>query len=176
MIKGTSHEWTVEDADLQIGDDRFWNVDVEVLIEQEAGRIGIVAKDFSGTFSFTHPVPESLFFGEDRIPKKLDAVATSETDDGEKVTVEINGFLVCTGVDGRTVEFVAHDADLTVETEEEPTIEERAVRLLDDLACDIVDDETNVMSVSVSRDPQKRRFGIGWNPGPTTLEIVYDDE
>lgn len=176
MNRGTSQECELEDAELQIGDARFWNCGVNVLLEW----VPFSSSEVSGTFSFTHPAPESLFFGEKGLPEKLDAVATVENET-ENVTLEIEGLLVCTEPDGNEVEFVAYNADMTVESkEEEPTAEERTVRLLDDLACDIVDGDANVQSVSVSRDPKKvhGRFfeRTKMAMGPTTLEVVYDDE
>jgi len=172
-MNGGSREWTLEGCDLKIGEARFWECDVEVIVDEEYLYRQAVARDYSGKITFTHPVDSEMFFeGEHHLPVSLDALATTEG-----AELEIEGMLVASRPEENQLEFVARDADLTVwETDPEPTMDERAVRLLDDLACEIVDGEKEVVRIDLSQDAEANPIWRGgWKTGPTTLEIVYDE-
>ena len=122
-----------------------------------------------GEISFPHPVPKDMFYDKDGIPVAFDVLAENET---RKLTIE--SMLVVSDPDEwNEIEFVACDAEYVIEkeTEPEPTAEERAIQLLDDLACKIADGD--VKTLNVSRHCEPKNVMGEWFSGPTTLEITY---
>lgn len=179
----TYFTWTIDDAEVQIGNDsRFWNCSLVVEGQRETFGYGVVsAEEYSGTLEFTHPVPKSLFLDDNNIPISLDVVAENDTK-----TIEVESVL-CTNdpSESHSVEFVALDADMTVEeaegekTEvetEEPTVEENAVSLLTSLLSDIALGKIDIKRIDASREAYQQPYYGNRTPcmGPTKLEITYD--
>lgn len=84
--------WELEDAEVHFGDARFWNCRVEQVVKRDVS-FGIASgKVVSGTLRFTHPAPESVFWGKKGAPESPGMVAESDS-----VTVEVDALLATNG-------------------------------------------------------------------------------
>lgn len=174
----TTQTWTIDDAELTVNDeDRFYHCDIEATLEREISLGHVQKRNLYGTITMPHPVPTAGYFDEDDIPQCVQIVAERENS-----TLCLDDVLFTDSPDHNVIEFVARDGTMEVESGEkrderadEVSIKDRSIRILSALIGDIVSDDVDLRSIGVSREPEQIHRGM-WDAGPTTLEIVYDNE